>query len=69
MFDWAKVDMAMRPERVKNVPKMVRKNVAEQRDVPHLEHAAALWIIMEWTKAVPQSHGKNAAFSTGSQAQ
>jgi hypothetical protein len=27
------------------------------------------WIITEWTNAVPASHGRNDAFSTGSHAQ
>ena len=56
------------PERVKNVARMVRAKQAmasdrfQMRSSPRRSSTT-----MEWTKAVPQSHGSKAAFSTGSQ--
>src|SRR5882762_5453819 len=62
--------LAMRPERVRNVPKIVRKKVARTSDTfQTLSMPRRSWIIIEWTKAVAVSQGKKAAFSTGSHAQ
>jgi hypothetical protein len=71
MFDCAKeCTLAMRPERVRNVPKMVRKNVVRTSEIFQIfSIPRRSWIIIECTKAVAVSQGKNAAFSTGSQAQ
>jgi hypothetical protein len=60
----------MTPLRVRNVPRIVRLKVRMIRimfqtfSIPRFS-----WIITECTKAVPASHGINAEFSTGSQAQ
>jgi hypothetical protein len=58
------------PERVRNVPRMVSEKVAsssdrfQTRSIPRRS-----WTITEWMNAVPVSHGRNDAFSTGSHAQ
>ena len=58
------------PERTRNVPMIARIPVArtsetfQTRSMPRFS-----WIISEWRKAVPVSHGSSEAFSTGSQAQ
>jgi hypothetical protein len=58
------------PERVRNVPRIVRQNVAtmsdrfQTRSIPRRS-----WTTTEWRKAVAVSQGMNEAFSTGSQAQ
>ena len=58
------------PERVRNVPRIVRQNVAmtsdrfQTRSIPRRS-----WIITEWMNAVPVIHGSSDAFSTGSHAQ
>ena len=59
------------PERVRNVPKMVRKNVEDdQRHVPDLQHAPLfLDHALECRNAVAVNHGSRPAFSTGSQTQ
>ena len=57
------------PERVRNVPKIERKNAPitsrtfQTRSIPRFS-----WIITECRKAVAASHGISAAFSTGSHA-
>ena len=61
---------AMTPERVRNVPNSVRLNVRITRLMfQSFSILRRSWIITECKKAVPVSHGMNAAFSTGSQAQ
>ena len=61
---------AMTPDRVRNVPRMVRLNVAhtsdrfQTRSMPRRSCT-----ITEWMKAVPVSHGSSEAFSTGSHPQ
>ena len=56
------------PERVRNVPRIVRQNVAitsdrfQTRSIPRRSCT-----ITEWMNAVAVSHGSNDAFSTGSQ--
>ncbi len=58
------------PERVRNVARMVRQNVAstsdrfQTRSMPRRSCT-----ITEWMNAVPVSHGISDAFSTGSQPQ
>ncbi len=51
MPDWAKeCTLAMRPERVSQVPKMVRKNVAQMRNTFHtFSMPRRSWIIVECT--------------------
>ena len=57
----------MTPERVRNVPRIVRQNVAitserfQTRSIPRRSCT-----ISEWMNAVAVSHGMNDAFSTGS---
>ena len=61
---------AITPERVRNVPKSVRPNVRITRTMfQSLSMRRRSWIITECRKAVPVSHGMNAAFFTGSHAQ
>ena len=50
MPDWAnECTLAMRPERVRNVPKMVRKNVMQMRKTFHtLNMPRRSWIMIEW---------------------
>ena len=61
---------SMTPERVRNVPRIVRQNVAitsdrfQTRSMPRRSCT-----ITEWMNAVAVSHGRNDAFSTGSHAQ
>ncbi len=58
------------PDRVMNVPKMVRKNVRitsvmfQTRSMPRRS-----WTITEWRNAVAVNQGSSPAFSTGSQPQ
>ena len=58
------------PERTRNVPRIASVPVASTSDtfqtfsIPRFS-----WIMIEWMKAVPISHGISDAFSTGSQAQ
>jgi hypothetical protein len=58
------------PERVRNVPRMVRQNVEitserfQTRNIPRRS-----WTMSEWMNAVAVSHGSSDAFSTGSQPQ
>ncbi len=58
------------PERVMNVPKIVRKNV---RTTIAMFHCFIIprcsWMIDEWRNAVAVNHGIKPAFSTGSHAQ
>ena len=62
--------LAIAPERVRNVPKMVMKNVRQMRKtfqtfiIPRRS-----WIITECANAAMTRSGRKAAFSTGSQAQ
>ena len=71
MLDWAKaLTLAMAPERVRNVPKMVMKKVRQMSVTFHTRRRPRRsWIITEWRKAVAVRNGMKAAFSTGSQAQ
>ena len=61
---------AMIPDRVRNVPNRHRLKVRmtstmfQTFSIPRRS-----WTITEWRNAVATSHGMNAAFSTGSQAQ
>ena len=71
MFDCAKACTEETiPLRVRNVPKMLKKNVRmtsttfQTFSMPRFS-----WIITECRKAVPESHGSTEAFSTGSQPQ
>ena len=58
------------PERVRNVPRMVRQNVAITSDRFQTRSIARRsWTITEWMNAVAVSHGSSDAFSTGSHAQ
>ena len=58
------------PERVRNVPKMQRKNVAEIRTMFHTFIMPFFSCIMtECRNAVAVIQGSSDAFSTGSQAQ
>ena len=58
------------PERVRNVPRIVRQNVAitsdrfQTRSIPRRSCT-----ITEWMNAIAVSHGSSDAFSTGSQPQ
>ena len=58
------------PDRVRNVPRIVRQNVAitnerfQTRSMPRRS-----WTMTEWMNAVAVSHGSNDAFSTGSHPQ
>src|SRR5580704_12442303 len=58
------------PERVRNVPKMVRKNVSEMRKTfQTLSRPRRSWSMTECTYALAVKNGMQAAFSTGSQPQ
>ena len=60
----------MTPERVRNVPKIVMKNVRQMRNTFHtFSIPRRSWIITECTKAASVNNGMMAAFSTGSHAQ
>ena len=60
----------MMPERVRNVPKMVRPKVRMTSDrFQSFSMPRRSWIITECRNAVPVSQGMKAAFSTGSHAQ
>ena len=55
------------PDRVRNVPKMVRLKVATSNERFHTRSIARRsWTSTEWMNAVPVSHGMKLAFSTGS---
>ncbi len=58
------------PDRVRNVPRIVRQNVASTSDRFHTRSIPRRsCTITEWMNAVPVSHGSSDAFSTGSQPQ
>ena len=60
----------MTPERVRNVPRIVRQNVASTSDRFHTRSIPRRsCTITEWMNAVAVSHGSSDAFSTGSQPQ
>ena len=60
----------MTPERVRKVPRMVRAKVATESDRFHTRiNPRRSCTRTEWRYAVPHSHGRRAAFSTGSQPQ
>src|SRR4028118_1569959 len=60
----------MTPERVMNVPRMARRNVLTTSVTFHLRSMPRFsWIMIECRNAVPVSHGRSDAFSTGSHAQ
>jgi len=62
--------LAIAPERVRKVPKMVRKKVRQTRQTFHtLRRPRRSWIMTECTNALAVKSGKNAAFSTGSHPQ
>ncbi len=60
----------MTPERVRNVPRMVRAKVAmdSERFQTRIRPRRS-WTSTECRYAVPHNHGSRAAFSTGSQPQ
>src|SRR3954462_10319017 len=61
---------AMTPERVRNVPRIVNAKVEMIRAMLHAcNRPRRAWITAEWMAGVPTSHGRNDAFSTGSQPQ
>ena len=58
------------PLRVRNVPKIESKNVTTTSTTFHLRNIPRFsWTMIECRNAVPVSHGKKDAFSTGSHAQ
>lgn len=58
------------PLRVRNVPKIQRKNVTITSTMFHTFSMPRFsWIITEWRNAVPESQGRSEAFSTGSHPQ
>ncbi len=58
------------PDRVRNVPRIVSRKVTRTRiTVQALSVPRRCWTIAEWSAAMAVSHGRNEAFSTGSQAQ
>ena len=60
----------MTPERVRNVPKIVMKNVRQIRKTfQTFSMPRRSWIITECVNAASVRSGMNAAFSTGSHAQ
>jgi len=60
----------MSPDRVRNVPKIVRKNVASNSETfQTFNDPRRSWIMVECKNAVIVNHGMHAAFSTGSHAQ
>ncbi len=62
--------LAMTPERVMNVPKMLSRKVATMSERFHrLSIPRFSWIMTECRNAVIVSQGRKLAFSTGSQAQ
>src|ERR1700722_1647812 len=64
---WTEV---MTPERVKKVPRMVRANVAIDRERFHTRiRPRRSWTRTDCREPGPQSQGSSAAFSTGSQPQ
>ena len=70
-LDWVKLcTLAITPERVMKVPKMLSRNEAMMRPTfQRLSIPRFSWIITEWRNALMVSHGSRLAFSTGSQAQ
>ena len=61
--------LLMTPERVRNVPRMVSEKVATSRLMFHTRSMPRRSCTStEWMYAVPVSHGRKLAFSTGSQA-
>ena len=69
--DWVKACTdSSTPERVRNVPRMVRLNVARSSDrFQSRSMPRRSWTITECRYAVAVSQGRNEAFSTGSHAQ
>jgi len=62
--------LEMRPARVRNVPKIVSRNVITMRTTFQIfSMLRRSWIIVECTNALAVNQGKHAAFSTGSHAQ
>jgi hypothetical protein len=62
--------LAMSPERVRNVPKIVRKKDVRRSATFHtLRMPRRSWVITECMYAVSVHQGRHAAFSTGSHAQ
>ncbi len=62
--------LEMRPARVRNVPKIVsRKVIVISTTFQIFSMLRRSWIIVECTYALAPNHGRQAAFSTGSQAQ
>src|SRR5215472_5616512 len=58
------------PLRVMKVPRIANKNVETTSTTFHLRSMPRFsWIMIECRNAVPVSHGRNDAFSTGSHAQ
>ena len=58
------------PERVRNVPIMVSRNVRITSVTFHtFIMPRRSWIMIEWRNAVAVNHGRRPAFSTGSQPQ
>jgi hypothetical protein len=69
--DWLKAwTDSTTPDRVRNVPRIVRQNVATRSDRFHTRSIPRRsWTMSEWRKAVAVRHGRSEAFSTGSHAQ
>ena len=62
--------LAITPERVMNVPKMLSRKVPTMRPrFQRLSIPRFSWIMTECRNAVIVSHGRKLAFSTGSHAQ
>ena len=62
--------LATMPDRVRNVPSSVSTNVAITSATVQIRRPPRRSAtIAEWMKAVAVSHGRSAAFSTGSQPQ
>src|ERR1043166_8913335 len=58
------------PLLVRNVPRIERRNVTTTSTTFHFRSIPRFsWIMIECRNAVPVSHGRNDAFSTGSHAQ
>jgi hypothetical protein len=70
-LDCAKLwTLLITPLRVRNVPKIESRNEPTISPTFHFFSIPRFsWIITEWRNAVIVSHGRNDAFSTGSQAQ
>ncbi len=71
MADWVNEwTDSITPDRVRNVPSRVSTKVVTTRMAVHVRSdRPRSATIAEWMKAVAVSHGRRAAFSTGSQAQ